>query len=62
MNRMDLSMDIAAAHIDCPLKLKKLLESNKSDFYHDIGGIVDHMNRVTNKLENCFVPRFAVWQ
>lgn len=57
--RLDMIMDIEAAHEDCPLNLIKLLEADDSNFYHDIIGIYNNLNRQTKKLENCFVPRFA---
>lgn len=59
--KFDLLMDIEAAHSNgCPLQLEKLLESDKTDFMHDINGIRFNINRHTGKLENCFVPRYAV--
>ena len=54
-----LHMDLCAAHITCPLKLEELLEANTFDFVHDVVGIVNHLNRETGELEDCFVPRYA---
>ena len=58
-NLLNVEMDVNAAHLSCPLKLKEMLASDDADFMHDIGGISRHINRETGELENCFVPRFA---
>ena len=52
-------MDIEVANRDCPLKLQELLDADDTNFYHDIIGIGQHLNRQTRKLEDCFLPRFA---
>jgi len=57
--RIDMILDIDVANRDCPLKLQELLEADDNNFYHDIIGIGQHLNRQTRKLEDCFVPRFA---
>ncbi len=57
--RIDMIMDIDAANKCCPLKLQELLEADDINFYHDIIGIGQHMNRRTGKLEDYFIPRFA---
>jgi hypothetical protein len=57
--KMDLLMDIEAAHIVCPLRLNDLLGASDSNFAHDIGGIRRHLNRETGELEGCFLPRYA---
>lgn len=57
--RLDMTMDLEAAHADCPLDLQKLLDADEVNFYHDVMGIFKNINRQTKKLENCFVPRFA---
>ena len=57
--RIDMIMDIDAANEDCPLKLQELLDADDINFYHDIIGIGQHLNRQTRKLEDCFLPRFA---
>ena len=57
---MDLQMDMAATHCNgCPLDLEKLLNAPEFDFYHDIYGIINNLNRNTGELENCFLPRCA---
>ena len=57
--KLDMIMDIEAAHADCPLDLQKLLDADEANFYHDVMGIFKNINRKTKKLDNCFVPRFA---
>jgi len=59
-DRTSMSMDIAATHLNgCPLKLKELLAADDFNFFHDIYGIYNHLDRKTGKLKNCFLPRFA---
>ena len=61
--KLTLVMDIDACHSNgCPLKLEELLNASDFDFAHDVGGIITNINRETGKLENCFVPRYAVNQ
>jgi hypothetical protein len=56
-----LSMDIAATHLNgCPLKLKEWLAADDFNFFHDIYGIYNHLDRKAGKLRNCFRPRFAM--
>ena len=58
--KLYLVMGIAACHLNgCPLDLKKLLTFEDDDFFHDIDGIIEHINRNTGKLENSFLPRCA---
>jgi hypothetical protein len=57
----DAAMDITAVHANgCPLKLAELADVKGYDFLHDVFGIRRHINRRTGKLEDCFLPRFAV--
>lgn len=57
--KLDLCMDIDFADQDIPLDLQKLLDFPDGDFFHDVNGIVRHMNRETKKLGDCFMPRCA---
>jgi len=57
---LTISMDIAGAHIDCPLALDELLDCDIRDFNHDVLGIRRHFNRRTFYLEGCFLPRYAI--
>ena len=52
--------DICAAHRDIPLRLADLLDADRFNFSHDMRGIQRHLNRQTGKLENFFLPRYAV--
>ena len=55
------SMDIMACHNNgCPLKLQELLNADDGNFAHDVFGIRANINRKTGKIENCFLPRYAV--
>lgn len=58
-DKLSMVMDIEAANKDCPMDLQRLLEADDCNFYHDIIGIGNYLNRQTKKLENCFCPRFA---
>jgi hypothetical protein len=61
-DRLSLTMDISAAHLNTPLDLEAMLAGDDADFFHDAFGIRNHINRETGELEDCFVPRFAVSQ
>lgn len=57
--RMDLTMDITAAHANgCPLDLEGLRDARPADFLHDVSGIMRHINRETGALEGFFLPRY----
>lgn len=57
---ISLSIDLEVTHANnTPLKLEELLAAPDYDFFHDIYGIMRHMNRTTGKLEDCFLPRYA---
>ena len=58
-DRLSMIMDISAVHANChSLRLQELLSASEFDFYHDLTGVVLHLNRETCKLENGFLPRF----
>lgn len=59
IDRLSLMMDLEAVHAYNPLRLADLLEADKNNFYHDICGIREHLNRQTKRLENCFLPRYT---
>lgn len=60
IDRMSLTMDLTATHANgCALKLADLLAANRTDFIHDVFGIMRHINRETGQLGDCFVPRYA---
>lgn len=57
---LDLAMDITAVHLNgCPLDLDRLLAADDANFFHDIYGIIRHIDRNTGELLFCFLPRFA---
>lgn len=59
--RSDLTMDLIAAHANgCQMDWQKLLDADRSNFSHDIGGIRRHLDRSTGELKNCFAPRYAL--
>lgn len=58
--KVDIMMDLEAAHRDTPLDFDKLLAFDDGNFGHDISGIRHHLNRRTGELEDCFVPRCAL--
>lgn len=60
IDRLSLDMDLSATNANgCKLDFEKLLDFNDFNFAYDIGGIIQHLNRTTGQLENCFVPRCA---
>ena len=58
--RTNLEMCLYAVHLDTPLELHRLLEAPAQDLFHDVFGISRHLNRETGKLDNCFLPRYAL--
>lgn len=53
-------MDITATHCNGRrLKLENLLNSDDFNFVHDILGIRGNINRITGKIDNNFLPRYA---
>lgn len=58
--KLDMLMDLTAAHEHTPLNLMALYSAPEPHFSHDIGGIRRHLNRETMKLEDAFTPRYAL--
>lgn len=58
-DKLDMMLDLEFANRDCPLRLQELLDADDLNFYHDLVGIGNNLNRQTHKLENYFVPRYA---
>jgi hypothetical protein len=56
--RLNVSMDIQAAHKECNLRLADLLVARDIDFAHDVVGITNHINRETGTLGDAFLPRY----
>ncbi len=60
-DQMTAIMDIDACHSNGnPLKLQELLETDDVNFAHDVFGIRQHIDRITGRLQDCFVPRYSV--
>lgn len=59
MDYITLDMDIAAAHITNPLKLKELLKADDFNFMHDIIGITNNIDRDTGEMSNYFLPKYS---
>lgn len=57
--KQDAFMDLVHVHKVCPLRLDELLHADPFNFSHDIAGILNHFNRRTLQLEDCFIPRYA---
>lgn len=58
IDRMTLNMDLVAVHVgDCPMDFGKLLKADDFNFFHDVFGIMNHIDRNTGKLRDCFLPR-----
>jgi hypothetical protein len=63
LDQQDVEMSITATHNNgTPLRLQELLDADDFNLSHDVGGMIRHINHDTGKLENFFVPRFAVRQ
>lgn len=43
----------------CDLDLERLLVADDFNFFHDISGIAIHLDPVTGKLDDMFLPRFT---
>jgi len=58
--KLDLTMDLTATHANGnPLDLERLLTVDDFNFYHDIYGIIRHLDRETGKLTGHFSPRLS---
>lgn len=55
-----LTMDLEAVHCNGnPLKLEELSAAKDFDFFHDVVGIHQHLDRGTGELMDCFLPRYT---
>lgn len=60
ISQLHLMMDITAVHCNgCPLRLEELLNAKDTDFFHDVVGIMNKLDRPTGKLRDLFEPRCA---
>lgn len=58
-DRISLIMDLECAHKEFNLRLTDLLAADDFNFAHDIVGIQNNLDRLTRKMDNLFVPRYA---
>ena len=56
---LEVRMDISAVHAQAPLRLEEFAAADDANFGHDLIGILNHLNRLTGEMEDCFVPRFT---
>ena len=57
--KIDIVMDLCyCIEGGCDLDLEALLKADDFNFGHDICGIHNNINHETQKLDNCFLPRF----
>jgi hypothetical protein len=59
IDTMKLSMDISAAHINHPLKLRELFAADDENFIHDVCGISYNIKRSDGSMRNYFLPRYS---
>ena len=59
-DRLSLIMDIETTHNEVGLKLSELLNADDENFTHDIVGIQKNLDRTTKKIQNFFLPRYAI--
>lgn len=52
-------MDMECAAQTFNLRLKEMLNADETNFIHDFVGIANHINRLTGRFTEGFVPRFA---
>lgn len=61
VDRLTIIMDITyCIEGGCDLDLKALSDADEFNFRHDIVGIHNNLDRNTKKLNDCFLPRYAV--
>lgn len=58
-DRITLLMDLEFAFKEFNLRLAELLNTDDLNFAHDITGIQQNLNRETEEMENCFLPRYS---
>ena len=59
--KIDVVMDLDAVITGgCSLRLDELLAASDFNFFHDVCGIRENLDRNTGALKNCFSPRYSV--
>lgn len=60
-DRASIAVDVSVCHTHvCPLDLAAMLAGSDGDFAHDIGGLNRHLDWKAAKMNDCFLPRFAL--
>ena len=54
-----IRMDLGLAHAVCPIDFGKLANFSDADLAHDVGGIITHLNRGKQTMDD-FTPRSAL--
>jgi len=63
ISKLDLIMNIVAVHNENgKLRLEDWLNADDQNFFHDIFGIMRHIDKETGKLKNFFEPRFTDYE
>jgi hypothetical protein len=57
--RITTILTLEFAHEQCPLDMPRLLAFPDEDFMHDVLGLLQHVDRITKKLDPTFTPRCA---
>lgn len=61
LDLMTVEMDLVATNLYYPMDFDRLVACEDDfNFFHDIYGINTNLNRNTFKLDNFFLPRFAI--
>lgn len=55
---LTLELDITVVHVYKPLRLQELLMADDSDFWHDLMGIAQHVDRKTGEIGDNFSLKF----
>jgi len=58
---LSIMMDLDACHANgCPLDLQRMLEADSDSLINDVLGIAVNLDRDTGRLQNGYIPRFAL--
>jgi len=50
---------VTEVHRRMPLRLQDLAEADDFNFSHDVAGIAQHWDRISEEMQDCFRPRFT---
>jgi hypothetical protein len=62
LDKLDILISLEKCHEFCPLDLQRFAKAEPFHMIHNVLGILRHLNHETGLLENCFVPRHAVYE